>query len=302
MVGGIAVMRLIRKLYQRFLCILSIISPTLNSKVSYYVKWKKKLNLSNPSTFKEKLIFLKLYVYNTDELVRKCADKWTVRQFIKDCGYEKYLIPLLTVYDSADQIDFSSLPDAFVLKWSFGAGYNIICNNKKKLNEDEARQQLKKWGKVKYHLFNGEYQYRNTKRRIVAEKFIGEVNGKAPDDYKIYCFNGIPKTIFVMTGRGGKMSTIFMTPDWEYIGSTDKYDAMDSNIEKPKVLSEMIEFAKGVSQYFPFVRVDVYVVNDRMYFGEMTFTPAGGIYCSEIDIEGKNMGDFLDIRKELGHV
>lgn len=295
MVGDRLIMGCVKEIYRVFLCGLSVISPVLNSKISYLVKNKKKLNLKTPATFKEKIIYLKLFKYNQDELVKKCADKWCVRQYIEERGYGKYLIPLIDVYDNVDAIDFQNLPNAFALKWSFGAGYNIICSDKKQLDVRETREKLRKWGKIKYHLYNGEFQYKDTKRRIIAEEFIGNSKGISPDDYKIYCFNGVPRAILVMTGRGGKMSTVFMNPEWECIGYTNKYDSMDCNIDKPAVLDEMIEFAKAISRDFPFVRVDVYVVNNRLYFGEMTFTPAGGIYCSEIDIDGKNMGAYLEV-------
>ena len=285
-------------LYKRFLQLLCMISPVLNNKVAYLIKNRKPLDLKDPKSFSEKLIFLKLYCYNKDPLVRICADKYAVREYLTKIGYKKYLNDLLYVYDDADSIDFSVLPERFVLKWNFGASYNIICSNIKKLDIEKTRKQLKQWGKEKYHLYNGEMQYKGIKKRIVCERFLGDNSGKIPDDYKLFCFNGKVRAIFVMSGRGEDMHTMFMSPDWKVIGNTKKYKKLD-DLRRPECLSEMIEFAENISKKFPFVRVDLFVVDDKMYFGELTFTPAGGIYTSEQDIGGKSMGEILDIQREL---
>ena len=288
-------------IYRRFLQVLCVISPDLNNRVAYFVKNKRLLRLHNPRSFSEKLIFLKLKCYNHDPVVRMCADKYAVRAYITKSGFQRYLNDLLYVYDDADSIDFYALPQRFVLKWNFGAGYNIICPDKDELDIAEAKKQLKKWGKEKYHLYNGELQYKGIRKKIICERFLGDNGGTVPDDYKLYCFNGKVKAIFVMSGRGKELRTMFLSPEWETLGNTDKYKQLE-RIRKPKCLSEMIEFAESISERFPFVRVDLFVIEDKIYFGELTFTPAGGIYASEMEIDGKSMGDLLDIQRELKHV
>ena len=286
--------------YSRFLQVLCLISPTLNNKIAYFIKNKKRLNLHDPKSFSEKLIFLKLRYYNYDPIVRICANKYTVREYIIKSGFQKYLNELLYVYDDADSIDFTVLPKRFVLKWNFGAGYNIICNNIGNLDTEKTVKQLKKWGKEKYHLYTGKMQYKGIKKRIVCEKYLGDNGGRVPDDYKLYCFNGRVKAIFVMSGRGEELRTMFMSPDWKSLGNTNKYKQLEK-VSKPKCLSEMLQFAESISKRFPFVRVDLFVVEDKIYFGELTFTPAGGIYSSEQMINGKSMGELLDIQRELNN-
>ncbi len=288
-------------IYRRFLQVLCVISPDLNNRAAYFVKNKRLLSLHDPVRFSEKLIFLKLNCYNHDPAVRMCADKYAVRAYIAEKGFQRYLNDLLYVYDDADSIDFSALPQRFVLKWNFGAGYNIICPDKDRLDTEKARKQLKKWGKEKYHLYNGELQYKGIRKKIICERFLGDNGGTVPDDYKLYCFNGKVKAIFVMSGRGRELRTMFLSPEWEILGNTEKYKPLD-RIAKPKCLSEMIGFAESISGRFPFVRVDLFVIEDKIYFGELTFTPAGGIYASEMEIDGKSMGDLLDIQRELKHV
>lgn len=288
-------------IYRRFLQVLCVISPDLNNRAAYFVKNKRLLSLHDPVRFSEKLIFLKLKCYNHDPAVRMCADKYAVRAYIAEKGFQRYLNDLLYVYDDADSIDFSALPQRFVLKWNFGAGYNIICPDKDRLDTEKARKQLKKWGKEKYHLYNGELQYKGIRKKIICERFLGDNGGTVPDDYKLYCFNGKVRAIFVMSGRGRELRTMFLSPEWEILGNTEKYKPLD-RIAKPKCLSEMIEFAESISGRFPFVRVDLFVIEDKIYFGELTFTPAGGIYASEMEIDGKSMGDLLDIQRELKHV
>lgn len=288
-------------IYRRFLQVLCVISPDLNNRAAYFVKNKRLLSLHDPVRFSEKLIFLKLNCYNHDPAVRMCADKYAVRAYIAEKGFQRYLNDLLYVYDDADSIDFSALPQRFVLKWNFGAGYNIICPDKDRLDTEKARKQLKKWGKEKYHLYNGELQYKGIRKKIICERFLGDNGGTVPDDYKLYCFNGKVRAIFVMSGRGRELRTMFLSPEWEILGNTEKYKPLD-RIAKPKCLSEMIGFAESISGRFPFVRVDLFVIEDKIYFGELTFTPAGGIYASEMEIDGKSMGDLLDIQRELKHV
>lgn len=284
--------------YGKLLQLLCILSPTLNNKVAYFIKNRKWPDLHNPKTFSEKLIFLKLKYYNHDPIIKTCADKYEVRKYLTENGYEYVLNDLYYVFDDVDSIDFTKLPEKFVLKWNFGAGYNIICRNRDELDFIKTKKQLKKWQKQKYHLYFGEMQYRGIKKKIVCERFLGDKKGKVPDDYKLFCFNGTVKAIFVMSGRGEELKTMFMTPEWEIIGNTDKYKNLETK-EKPKCLKEMLQFAESVSQRFPFVRIDLFVVEDHFYFGEFTFTPAGGIYSSEHSIDGKNMGELLNIEVEL---
>ena len=143
-------------------------------------------------------------------------------------------------------------------------------------------------------------QYAKTPKKIIIEEYLKPKIGELPADYKVYCFNGIPKAILYMCERGtNSMSAAFFDVNWNFISETGKsvYKTFDGNIEKPSCLKEMIDVSMKLSEPFEFVRIDYYVINDKLYFGEMTFTPAGCISVSECSINGKTMGELLDISK-----
>jgi len=151
---------------------LTVISPTLNTKYRYKKAFGKKLDLENPQTLNEKILWLKLKKYSKDPLVIKCADKYRVREYVKECGCGDILNELYGVYDSADEIPWESLPNEFVLKWNFGAGMNVVCTDKSKMNRDEVLKQMKKWGKRKIWLPYSEMQYADAPKKIICERLI----------------------------------------------------------------------------------------------------------------------------------
>lgn len=286
-----------RKLKVLYYQMLSIISPTLNTKVRYKAVFKKKLDLDNPKTFKEKLLKLKLKRYINDSLVIKCADKYAVREYVTEKGCESILIPLLASYNNANEIEWDKLPESFVIKWNFGCGFNIICPEKDKLDITSTIKKLNNWKKDKSYLIHSEMQYGKAKKKIIIEKYLKPNNGELPADYKVYCFNGEPQAILYMCDRGTKqMSAAFFDKDWNFISETGKsYNNVSNDISAPACLKEMIDVSRKLSQPFEFVRMDYYVINDMLYFGEMTFTPAGCMFASECKVNDKTMGELLDI-------
>lgn len=295
-------MRINEKLAVLFRCGMTIISPTLNTKVCYRVKTGKKLNIKNPDEFKEKLLKLKLDNYNHNPLVKQCADKYAVRDYVharfeeSDCP--DILNTLVAVYDSVEEIDWVNLPCRFAMKWNFGCGYNIIVSDKSKLDLQSATEQMKRWGRKKAHLGYAEMQYKGVKKKIIVEKFLESKKGGVPEDYKIYCFSGKPVAVLYISDRGtDNTKGGFFDLNWNYLGNTGKdiYEGFDQLPNKPESLSVMIKAAGILSKPFPFVRVDFYDVDGRAIFGEMTFTPAGGAQASEIAIDGKSMGELLDL-------
>lgn len=274
----------------------TLISPTLNTKLRYRYLFKKKLNLKKPETFNEKLLWLKLKKYNHDPLVIQCADKYRVRDYVSRCGYEDILIGLLGVWDSAEKISWDDLPNKFVLKWNFGAGMNIICRDKNSLDREQVVAQMNKWKKTKYWLTHSEMHYKYIPKKIVCEEFVECSKSDTIPDYKIYCFHGKPKAILVMHDRGSsQMSAEFFDTMWNPLDNTDKYTVTCKVTQRPSCLEAMLEAAEKLSSPFPFVRCDFYVIEDKFYFGELTFTPAGGMYTSKTKVDGKDMADFLDI-------
>ncbi len=279
-----------------FKCTLTIISPVLNSRYHYKKEFKRKLNLKNPHNFNEKLLWLKLNTYYKNQLVTKCADKYAVRDYVKECGYESILNELYGVYNCVEDIPWNELPNKFALKWNFGCGFNIICTDKSKINIEETKRQLKKWGKRKYYLQYSEMQYKNTIKRLICERYLDTEQGFLPYDYKVYCFNGEPKAILVCMERENSMKAVFMSPSWEFIDAPKKYGKVNQIPAKPEGLDMMLESASCLSKPFPFVRIDYYMYRRNAIFGEMTFTPAGCLYTSQTNAEIMPMGEMLQIK------
>ena len=273
---------------------LTRISPVLNVKARYKSVHKKELDLEKPKTFSEKLLWLKLNRYNKDPLVVQCADKYRVREYIKSCGYEDILNDLLGVWDTPEEILWDELPQQFALKWNFGAGMNIICKDKDALNRDKVVAQMKTWGKSKCWLDHAELQYKYIEKKIICERFIACSEEVIPD-YKVYCFNGEPQAILVMHDRGQTVKGEFFDTQWKNLPTPEKYEKPAVPTPKPECLARLLEIAEKLSAPFPFVRCDFYIVGNKIYFGELTFTPASGLYTSETTIHGKSMSDFLKI-------
>lgn len=292
---------LIRGIYQsankKFVALLVKISPVLASKYLFKRAIGKKLNLNNPQDFNEKIQWLKLYWQHP--LVVKCADKYEVRDYVKECGCGEILNELYGVYNDVSEIDFNALPQKFVLKTTNSCGTNIICNNKSKLDKDKVFGKLKKWLKIDYGLNYAEIHYSKIKPKIVCEKYIETDAGLLPNDYKVYCFNGKLKVILVITDREtGYPQRFFFDLDWEEMDLMKEKIINKRSPSKPKSLRQMILYAEKLSKRFPFVRVDFYDFKDRPILGEMTFTPVGGLASYYKEDALKMLGDWIELPKK----
>ena len=250
-------MRLLKSTYsfiiRLYYSCLTIISPRLNAMVTYRRAYGTRPKFKNPITFKEKLLWLKIFRYANDRLVHQCADKYRVREYVKECGFSEILNPLVGVYRNPNEVDFSNLPNSFVLKWSFGAGMNLVCRDKNTLNWKEEKKRLKKWMKIRYHLPYAELQYKNKEKYLICEQYLGNPQStESLIDYKFYCFSGIPKCILVMVGRNKDLHATFYSPEWNRIEGLKKYESIHKELERPKGLSLMLEAAKILSRTFPF--------------------------------------------------
>lgn len=285
-----------------------IVAPKAWSKLYYYHTYRKKCDLENPKTFSEKLIWLKYHDYQNNPLVLSLCDKYEVREYLIKCGLKEILNPLYFVESDIRNISYDRLPDSFVMKISLGCGSNLICPDKNTLTPAALRKYLNSWskGQLLYDIDSariGGIKRDQLKKRIICERFLKDDTHDVPPDYKVYCFNGKPETILYISDRyiTGEKKACFFDLNWNYIGnSNERYKTLDSLPEKPTCLSEMIEAAKMLSEPFPFVRVDFYVVNQELIFGEMTFFPNDCIGMSEIDINGVSMGDLLDVKTNKG--
>lgn len=262
-----------------FRYLLCSISPKLAVKFLFFFYHKRKLNLRTPQTLDEKIQWMKLNYYKDNELIYQCADKFMVRDYIKKCGLEHILVPLVGTYDSVDNIEWEKLPEKFVLKWNFGNGGNVVCKNKKTLDIKSCINDLKKFHRLKFHLIAAEPQY-NVRKRLLCEEYIGGIDGEPPVDYKIYCFNGEAKFVLCCHGRGNQVHPTFyiFNRKWELqrLNKQGLLAPKDFSMPKPDGLDDLFRYAEILSKPFPFVRADFYLKDGKGYFGELTFTPAGG--------------------------
>lgn len=255
-------------------------------KLYYHLRVGRKLNIDNPETLNEKLQWLKFnYRFPLQTVV---SDKLLVRDYVKEKIGDKYLIPLLGTWEHFDDIDFSLLPEKFVLKCNHDSGSLIICKDKAKVNYADARRKIEKSLKNNFFYIGREYQYKNIKPMIICEEFISE-DGNVPTDYKIYCFNGEPDVIMVCKDRFDKNSHratyLYFDKEWNFqpLNKGDE-NLKDIDVLKPDNLDEMINIARKLSQDFIFARIDLYNIKGRIYFGEITLSSNSG-FDSDIKYE-----------------
>ncbi len=241
----------------------------------YYVKSGRLPNVDNPILFSEKMQWIKLYY--KDELMTVCADKYAVREWIKEKGYAETLNELYAVYENEKDIDIGKLPAKFVLKAAHGSGWNLIVNDKDKINWFLWRKIMRSW--LSHNIFwaGREWVYSDIKPSIVCEKFLEDASGTLMD-YKFHCFHGKPTFVQVNQGRGDESHVQnFYDLDWnlQKFGK-DIIPNPKVKILAPKQLENMIKIAKDLSSTFLYARVDFYEVNNKIIFGEITFFPAAG--------------------------
>ncbi|WP_295296203.1 ATP-grasp fold amidoligase family protein [uncultured Brachyspira sp.] len=231
-----------------------------------------KPNIDEPKTFNEKLNWLKLYYH--DPRITKYADKYEVREYIKNTIGEEYLIPLLGVYDNAEDIDFDSLPNQFVLKVNWGSGQNIVVKDKSKLDIEDAKKKLNKWIKMTSNHYYAYYEwgYKNIKPKILCEKFIKDDDNDNLIVYGIYCYSGKPRFIHVITDAhtGKDRCTIYDT-NWNKVDVHYIWDPIPYDVPKPKLLDKLLELANKLSCDFPHVRIDFFSIGKKIYSSEITF-------------------------------
>lgn len=270
------------------------ISDQTYIKFMYYLNMKKKLDLNNPKTFNEKLQWLKLNDRNPNYI--KMVDKYEVRSYISNILGEEYLIPLIGVYEDANQINWIDLPNQFVIKGTHGSGFNIICKNKEELNFKKTTVKLNNWLKKNWYWYGREWPYKNVKPRIICEKYVEDQSGNDLIDYKFMCFNGEVRCIFVMSNRSSGLNINIYNTEWEeYPVSRDKFKKSRLKISKPVSFDKMLYFAKLLSENIPFLRVDFYEVNGKLYFSELTFYPSSGFKGFNPSSFDEVLGEWLSL-------
>lgn len=266
------------------LAVLTRVAPILPDKLC--LKWRfrlqmgYKLDLKNPQTFSEKLQWLKLY--NRKPEYTQMVDKFAVKEYVAKIIGEEYIIPTLGVWDKFDDIDFDKLPDQFVLKTTHGGGNTgvVICKDKSTLDKDAAKRKLNRSLKSDIYRTLKEWPYKDVKKRIIAEKFIDSEGHQDLPDYKFYCFNGDPTYCQVIRDRNSKETIDFYDMEWNHMPFVGLNPVAKNGlipVTKPEHLANMVNMCRQLAAGIPFSRIDWYVVNGKVHFGEITFFPASGL-------------------------
>ncbi len=232
-------------------------------------------DLKNPRTFNEKLTWLKLNDHNP--LYTRMVDKYEAKRYVADIIGEEYIVPTYGVWDRAEDIDFDSLPDKFVLKATHDSGRVIICRDKSTLDKNNAIREMRKSLRRNFYAVTREWPYKNVKPRIIAEKLLEVTDGGEIADYKVHNFNGVPKVILVCRDRFREtgLTEDFFDTEWKHISVRRPGHPNAPVLEdKPAKLSKMLELSEKLSNGYPFMRTDFYCVDGKVYFGEITLYPA----------------------------
>lgn len=245
-------------------------------KLVYRANMYKKLELKNPKTFNEKLQWLKLYDRNP--MYTTMVDKYEAKKYVANIIGEEYIIKTLGVWERFEDINFDALPDQFVLKTTHDSGSVVICKNKLLFNKANAQRVLERSLKTNFYFYGREWPYKNVKPRIIAEEFMVDESGKELKDYKIMCFNGVPKCSFVCSNRSSTgLCVNFYDLDWNELPFERHYPRNKNNIDRPTKYNTMLELAQRLSKGLVFARIDFYEIYGRIYFGEITFYPGNGM-------------------------
>jgi hypothetical protein len=261
----------------------------------YKLTFKKKLDLNNPQTFNEKLQWLKLN--DRKEEYTKMVDKFDVKQIVSKKIGEKYIIPTYGIYNNFEEIDFSILPKQFIIKPTHYGGNNgiTIVNDKDELNKARLRKQLNKIMKKNLYYYGREWPYKNVKPRIIIEHLLKNDDDSQLCDYKFYCFNGKVYLWFIASDRKNNVKFTFFDRTGNFLDIKQCGAPNDRNVKKPKNLEKMIELAEILAKNITQVRIDFYEVNNKIYFGEMTFFDTSGFGKFEPDYWDKKIGDMIKL-------
>lgn len=257
----------------------------------YHESTGRKVNWSEPQRFTEKLQWLKLFYRN--EQMPICSDKYTVRAYLQERGYADLLNEVYAVYDNPDDIKVDQLPDRFVLKGTAGSGWNLICQDKAKINWFWWKKIMKSWLKQDLSVYGREWNYEHLDGKIVIEKYLEDESG-ALRDYKVFCFNGVPKFMQVDESRFTNHKRIYVKCNGEVIKVQDGIRCMET-FEITEIHRKLFEIAQNLSKDFPHVRVDFYICNEKIYFGEMTFFDGSGFYTLDPDSVDMEWGSYLTL-------
>lgn len=268
----------------------SVLPDRLYLKIIYRIRVHKKLNLDNPQTFTEKIQRMKLEDHNP--LYPLIADKYEVRKYVEDRIGAEYLTKLYGIYTSPEEIDFSNLPDKFVLKTTHDSGGCIIVNNKNEIDIVKNRKKLHRLMKRNFYWKGREWCYKDIRPRIICEEVLEDPVKQDLWDYKFFCFHGEPKMLLVATERKERTKYDFFDLDFQHLDIINADPMSGKELEKPKNFDKMIDIARMLSKDLEQVRVDLYNIEGRIYFGELTLYHSSGLDWFEPDEWDKKIGDW----------
>ena len=234
-------------------------------------------DLENPKTWSEKIQWMKLY--DRDPLYTRCSDKYRMRDYVAETAGERYIVPLLGVYDDARKIEFGSLPASFVIKANHGCGWNLLIRNQKTdLDRSAAVTRCNKWLAKNYYVNHREWQYKDIAPLLAVEEFLLSDDGSVPNDIKIHCFDHGRGDVVIGVDRGrfARHTRDHYDEHWRRIDLTFAFDQSEEGTDRPERLEDMVALARQLAEPFRYVRVDLYLLRSRIYVGELTFTPGSG--------------------------
>lgn len=272
-----------------------LIPDSIFLKCSFHERMGYKLDLKNPQTFNEKLQWLKLY--DRKPIYTLMVDKYAVKQYVAKIIGDEYIIPTIGMWDKFDDIDFASLPNQFVLKCTHDSGGIVICTDKNKLNIQQTKEKINRSLSTNYYLLGRERCYKNVKPRIIAEQYMVDESGYELKDYKFFCFNGKVKCFKIDYDRQISHSANYYDTNMQLLPFGEEVFPPNKSrdIDIPKGINDMILFAERLSQNAPFLRTDFYYVNNKIYFGELTFYPASGFGKFTVDEWDVKLGNMIDL-------
>jgi hypothetical protein len=276
---------MLKKIYGGYLSFLTALCGIdFAKRMDAWLRFRRKLNLKNPQTLSDKVTYL--FLHKSTALVSACTDKWAVREYIARKELADILIPAAGgPWNKAQDIDFEALPARFILKATHGCKMNYLVTDKNKLDVPACKRTLQTWLNTTYGTYSLEPHYRSITPRVYAEKLLDAPGGLA--DYKIHCLNGVPQFILVCSERNAQGSRMQVKLDlfdtqWNclnrFLQPSGLETAGSGRQEKPQLLEKMLAVSRTLSADFPFVRVDLYEVDGKIYFGELTFSPACGVF------------------------
>ncbi len=262
----------------------------------YWLEFDKSLNLENPRTFSEKIQYIKLY--ERTELRKLIADRMKVREFVMERVGDDHLIPLIGNYEELTRDVWKELPSQFVLKANHGCGMLEIVRKKNNAKYDKIYRETEEWKRTDYSRIGREWVYKDLPRTILAEQLLLNSNNSIPEDYKFFCFHGQVKIIQIDFNRFGDQRRNLYDRNFNRVDATLLYPNYDQPVNKPDNLKQAIEIAETLSGDFNFIRVDLYLMGNNIYFGELTNYPGNGFVDFSPESVAKQIGSYLSLEQD----